>query len=127
MTYKSLNDAQALAGPGLAQGNVEVWYQKDMTQGMGHVATPAISCLDSSHVLLGSIAESRHESVFMLMQGEVWSPQGQARELIQARGLRHTSMSVGDVIGTQTGRDKTYEYFMVASVGFVKLSHFTRS
>jgi hypothetical protein len=49
------------------------------------------------------------------MQGENWSPNGEANELIQARGLCHTSMSMGDVI--QAGD----EYYQVACVGFRKI------
>ena len=32
------------------------------------------------------------------MQGENWSPNGEARNLIGSLGLSHTSMSVGDII-----------------------------
>jgi hypothetical protein len=38
------------------------------------------------------------EAVFELMQGEKWSPLGEAKNLIQQKGLTHTSMSVGDII-----------------------------
>jgi hypothetical protein len=48
------------------------------------------------------------------MQGEVWSPNGEARELILSKGLEHTSMTVGDVIRShQTG-----EHWMVGQFGF---------
>ena len=35
--------------------------------------------------------------VFDMMQGENWSPNGEARDLIRSLGLKHTSMSVGDI------------------------------
>ena len=41
-------------------------------------------------------AESLDE-VFSKMQGEIWSPNGEAKPLIKALELSHTSMSVGDV------------------------------
>jgi hypothetical protein len=47
------------------------------------------------------------------MQAEVWSPNGEARELIEAKGLQHTSMSVGDVIVDDVGN-----VHVVATVGF---------
>lgn len=53
--------------------------------------------------------------IFMFMQGEVWSPNGEARELISALGVGHTSMSVGDIVQTDEG------HFIVAQVGFNKL------
>lgn len=37
-------------------------------------------------------------SVFVAMQGENWSPNGEARFLIKSLGLCHTSMSVGDAV-----------------------------
>lgn len=41
--------------------------------------------------------------VFNQMQGEVWSPNGEARLLIEYLGLEHTSMSVGDVLVDEMG------------------------
>ena len=38
------------------------------------------------------------EKAWEMMQGHNWSPEGEARDLITALGLRHTSMSVGDLI-----------------------------
>ena len=43
------------------------------------------------------------DHVFHTMQGEVWSPNGEARPLIQALELNHTSMSVGDLVVTEDG------------------------
>lgn len=36
--------------------------------------------------------------IFGKFQAEVWSPRGEARELIQKQGLSHTSMTTGDII-----------------------------
>jgi hypothetical protein len=47
------------------------------------------------------------------MQAELWSPNGEARPLIYAKGLQHTSMSIGDVIVDEMGKT-----FVVASIGF---------
>jgi len=38
------------------------------------------------------------EYLFLAMQGENWSPNGEASELIRSKDLTHTSMSVGDVV-----------------------------
>lgn len=38
------------------------------------------------------------EAIFVAMQGENWSPNGEARPLLEALDLEHTSMSVGDVV-----------------------------
>lgn len=44
------------------------------------------------------LVASDTEDVFWQMQGENWSPNGEARPLIKSLGLKHTSMSVGDVV-----------------------------
>ncbi len=52
---------------------------------------------DRTHVLV-AILHAPIETVFYAMQGENWSPNGEARNLISNLGLSHTSMSVGDVV-----------------------------
>ncbi len=74
-----------------------------------------IEDLARTHVFLCEIEADSLDGVWWAMQGENWSPNGEARELIQARGLCHTSMSIGDVI--QAGD----EYYQVAFVGFNKV------
>lgn len=41
--------------------------------------------------------------VFRMMQGEVWSPDGEARPLIESLHLSHTSMSIGDIVKHSSG------------------------
>ena len=53
-----------------------------------------------THVYIKSVDAPNPEEVFRLMQAEFWSPNGEMREVIRKLGLSHTSMSVGDVIGT---------------------------
>jgi hypothetical protein len=72
--------------------------------------------LQNTHVLLGSVSDTSLESIFHRMQAEIWSPEGEARSLIQKKGLAHTSMSVGDVI---VSNGKAH---MVDQVGFVELA-----
>ena len=106
--YTSLNDA-AHYRPELAEGPTEVWYVRpqygrDLRMGLDFVQSerpdlvPNQRNLPATHVLLGEISETNPEKVVQLMQGEVWSPHGEARNLIQNKGLAHTSMSVGDVV-----------------------------
>ena len=57
------------------------------------------------------------EEVFSHMQGEVWSPEGEALSLIRHLELHHTSMSVGDVI-----RDcQTKSWLRVEGCGFTEV------
>jgi len=64
-------------------------------------------------------AEDVLDAVYEAMQGHNWSPQGEARAMIEGLGLEHTSMSVGDVIQDVRGPGRA---FMVdRPVGFYEL------
>jgi len=78
---------------------------------------PRLRTLSDTHTKLGTFAADNMEKLFAQMQGEVWSPNGEARNLIRGLGLRHTSMSVGDVVHNVS----TGEYHVVANYGFDKL------
>jgi hypothetical protein len=76
-----------------------VYYQKEPTfesllVGMENVTQEEI---ETTHQYLGFMLAQDLEDLYMRMQGDVWSPEGEARGLITLLGLRHTSMSVGDV------------------------------
>jgi len=72
------------------------------------------SNLGNTHVWLVDLEAENLDDVFDKMQGEVWSPNGEAKDLISTRGLRHTSMSVGDVIHDV----KADRYFESDMIGF---------
>jgi hypothetical protein len=83
---------------------------------------PKGSTIEATHVLLreielpvGKVPLKELEEVYHQQQGEVWSPNGEARELIEAKGLQHTSMSMGDVI--EVGG----HWFIVDRFGFMEL------
>jgi len=80
---------------------------------------PDITKLSDTHVYLRSIEAMSLDQVYTLSQGEVWSPNGEARDLIRSKNLRHTSMSVGDVI-----EDANADFFVVSSFGFDNLGNF---
>ena len=135
--YRTLNDA-AVLNPGYAKGRTEIWYFK---RGSGNDIDAAYLYsrgpdffekgvaehpeweqfrvdsrnLAKTHALLGSIQETNPETIFDMMQGENWSPRGEARGLIRSKGLAHTSMSVGDII--KIGG----KVMMVDRMGFAKL------
>jgi len=110
--YKSVNDA-AHYDPGYGKGSTEIWYMRDATQftyGMGmdflirheSESVPTKATVASTHKLIGKIKQSSPERVFGMMQGERWSPDGEARTMLTKLGIHHTSMSVGDIIKTGT-------------------------
>lgn len=76
-----------------------------------HGPMPSLGALDKTHIELKTFELDRPldfdvamERIFVAMQGENWSPNGEARPLIRSKGLEHTSMSVGDVIVVNGGR-----------------------
>lgn len=81
---------------------------------------PDFSNIQKTHAFLASfnLEGELHESldtIFAHMQAENWSPNGEARALIRSKGLRHTSMSVGDII------ESNGVYYIVAMFGFDEL------
>lgn len=67
-------------------------------------------------VLVREVDVQSIDRVYLEMQGEVWSPNGEARELIMSLGLWHTSMSVGDVAIDENGNGWQCDY-----VGWIQL------
>lgn len=76
----------------------------------------SVELLPITHRFVCELDVPRRENVFAQMQGEVWSPHGEARELIASLGLHHTSMSVGDVVQDDDG-----VYWMCADLGWKRL------
>lgn len=70
--------------------------------------------LKQTHVGLKSVCAENIEDVFYKMQGEIWSPNGEARGLILSKGLSHTSMTVGDVVYNF----QDHQYYVVDDIGF---------
>jgi hypothetical protein len=98
-----------------------IWYMAPawFRQGIsGERPNPAD--LGGTHVHLMDIEAAtdteKLDEVFASMQGERWSPNGEARATLQAKGLEHTSMSVGDVIVVDDERA-----YVVARFGFDRL------
>lgn len=95
----------------------QVWYMKPDWFRNGITGDkPDPTNLAATHVHLKDIEAANPERVWLAMQGENWSPNGEARPLIKEKGLCHTSMSVGDVVCADTGEVK-----LVANCGFVTL------
>jgi hypothetical protein len=87
----------------------KIWYMRpryfadgimgyDFCQGAKRL--PDVNNLEATHIKLKEVDAANLEAVFLHMQGENWSPNGKARSLIDTKGLRHTSMSIGDIVVT---------------------------
>ncbi len=121
--YATLNDA-AQIDPMFAAGKTKIWYANDnhvAARGLrfGEVPDDLIANLKNTHVLIGSIkGDANLDNIFEMMQGENYSPEGEARDLIRQSGTHHTSMSVGDIIEDDNGI-----FRLVSGFGFVVLGN----
>ena len=82
----------------------DVWYMKPEWFREGILGGESKGSLTSTHVFLKTVEAENLDQVFSKMQGENWSPNGEARDLIIEKGLQHTSMSVGDVAVDEDGK-----------------------
>ena len=76
-----------------------IYYRKDPSFSLDEHLNVQDVFMQRTHALVLPAVEAKHiDHVFQMMQGEFWSPNGQAHELIENLDLKHTSMSVGDVV-----------------------------
>jgi hypothetical protein len=98
--------------------NIEIWYMKAewFKNGISGIG-PDLNNLTATHTLLKEIEDTGQslETIYQEMQAEHWSPNGEARKLIESKKLHHTSMSVGDIV--VRGNKK----YIVAMFGFREL------
>ena len=121
-----------------ADGSLEVWYLKrECFRSHGTVGDqkPDPKNLEATHILVGKIAPSPNgyylpadlDNAWVKLQGEFWSPNGEANEFVRGLGV-HTSMSVGDCFrftcGCPVPRHKG-EVWRVEVVGLTKLGEKT--
>ena len=101
---------------GAGYNEFSILYQKNPK----FIAPDTIKRSDYTHVL--TLEADCLQDIFWYMQGENWSPNGEATELIRLLGLHHTSMSVGDVLYREVADIQTGEwrqiYHIVDTCGF---------
>lgn len=123
--YKSINDANNWYElPELRKGNTEIWYARNTRDlGMGYkflvkhgIPLPDPTNLKKTHSLMGKVTEKNPDRIFGVMQGEVWSPRGEAWDIVAKSGTQHTSMSVGDIIKAGS------KVLLVDRTGFVDIN-----
>jgi len=119
--YRTLNDAQHINSMFAEGDNVKVWYVKDefsraLSMGIKFAVEVEgndivdLNNLEKTHVMIGSMAGNPEYDAYTYggyLQGEYWSPNGEARDLIRSFGLYSTSFERGDIL--QIG-DKFYTW-----------------
>jgi len=73
-----------------------VWYAIKPTFKFNDKLT--VENLPETHAFVCLVLAENMEEAFCKMQADSWSPKGEASSIIRRMGLKHTSMSVGDVL-----------------------------
>ena len=84
----------------------QIFYARTPTfHASGDFGTPRlrVTGLQATHTRLCEVEADSLDEAWRQMQAENWSPNGEARPLLERLGLSHTSMSVGDVIQDENG------------------------
>jgi hypothetical protein len=105
----------------------QVWYMRPewFIEGNAARRKPDPTNLDKTHVhlldrtFLGDDGEATLESIYQTMQASVWSPNGEAHDLIKAKRLSHTGMSIGDVVVDSRGVAHVVALFGFEALGAV--------
>ena len=79
----------------------QVYYQRFF--GLLRPSETSVKYLNFTHRKLKTVEAASLDEVYRMMQGENWSPQGEARPLIERLHLSHTSLSIGDVVWAENG------------------------
>src|SRR3974390_2222960 len=94
----------------------QVWYMKpSFFRGIVGIS-PDPNNLSATHVHLKDIEADSREDALGRMKADIWSPNGEALDLIQSKGLQHTSMTIGDVLV-----DEADVVYQVTAIGFSRL------
>jgi len=91
-----------------------ILYRKKFSSRLGKTETDFSGFKITDYCIIRALECPDKDKAFWEMQGENWSPNGEALELIRSAGTDHTSMSVGDcLIDLGTG-----ELWMCMSFGW---------
>ena len=93
----------------------QVWFMKPSFLRGTVGDSPDPNNLSATHVHLKDIDADSQEDALARMH--IWAPNGDAIDLIQSKGLQHTSMTIGDVLV-----DEADVVHQVTAIGFSRLS-----
>ncbi len=130
VAMNDLNDFGVIK-PELLKGPVEVWYMTEAgwrEVSSGITVHPEKISLGITHELLGEIKERNLQKAWVALQGDFWSPHGEARGLIQSeesgvcdggpRGcLLHPQAGIGFVHNAVQNRHSSSAFASCPSLG----------
>jgi hypothetical protein len=91
----------------------QIWYMKpSFLRGLVG-SSPDPNNLSAPHVHLKDIEADNQEDALSRMRAENWPPNGEARDLLQNKGLQHRTMTIGDVLV-----DEGDAVYLLTAIGF---------
>ena len=90
----------------------QLWYMKPSFLRGAVGSSPDRNNLAATHIHLKDIEADSQEDALSRMRAENWSPNGEALDLLQGKGLQHTT-TIDDVLVDES--DDTY---LVTGIGF---------
>ena len=115
--FKQHHPLVTIGDDGPDSSGYEIYYRIDDRVGRETENLTVNDVKSMTHKLVAVTRARDLDEIFMYMQGELWSPQGEMREYITRSGHNHTSISVGDVI--YSIRDG--KWYQVMMIGFEEL------
>jgi len=99
MPYVEINEAASLES-GLQKGPVQVAFIKapNFFKFNSGDRVPSLATLEDTHSVIGSVLETDLDEIWRMLQQDVWSPNGEAEQMLFASEVAHSSMSNGDVV-----------------------------
>ena len=91
----------------------QIWYMKPSFFRGIVGSSPDPDHLSATHVHLKDIEADNQEDAMSRMRAKNWSPDGEALDLLQSKGLQHTTMMIGDVLV-----DEGNAIYLVTGIGF---------
>jgi hypothetical protein len=95
----------------------QIWYMKPSFLRGVVGSSPDLNNLSATHVHLIDIEADNQEDALSRMRAKNWSPNGEALDLLQSKGLQHTTMTIDDVLV-----DESDAIYLVTGIGFSLLT-----
>ncbi len=100
-----------------SSGTYLVFYAQSSEAFLDQEPLPTVADLPLTHTFVRALQATDLGDVYVQMQAHRWSPNGEARFLIEGLGLHHTSLSIGDVVAAPDGK-----FYLCRSLGWQALA-----
>jgi hypothetical protein len=85
----------------------DIWYAIDPTFSTDHNLN--LDDLQKSHKYVQTFEADSLDDCYNKMQEDVWSPDGEGKDLIRCLGVHHISMRIGDIVIEAENKDMAWQ------------------